>query len=84
MKSPEQLQALGPSKPNDLPGKEAPSDSQEQILAQFSFAERKVIQERMRVLSVIPNHIGKDFDMEVELNTPGGGWLEFCHKSGSR
>lgn len=49
-------------------------EGQEQILAQFSPEERKLIRERMRVLSVIPNHIGKDFEMAVELNTPGEGW----------
>ncbi|TSA44272.1 hypothetical protein D4R49_00425 [bacterium] len=61
-------------RPNDLEGKQVAIEGQEQILAQFSPEERKLIRERMRVLSLIPNHIGKDFEMEVELNTPGGGW----------
>ena len=62
------------SKPNDLEGTSGAVDSQEQIFGQFSPEEQKLIRERMRVLSLIPNHIGKDFGMEVELNAPGEGW----------
>ncbi|MGD0328374.1 MAG: hypothetical protein ABSB00_01520 [Minisyncoccia bacterium] len=70
----ESFVAVKPSKPNDMEGKPTITAGKEQILAQFSPEEQKLIQERMRILSLIPNHIGKDFEMEVELNTPGKGW----------
>ncbi|MEK7604409.1 MAG: hypothetical protein AAB442_01275 [Patescibacteria group bacterium] len=70
----ESYAAVKPSKPNDLEAKPGIVDDQEQILAGFSPEERKIIRERMRLLSLIPNHIGKDFEMAVELNTSGEGW----------
>lgn len=70
----ESFAAAKPSQRNDLEGGSAAVDPQEKILKQFSPEEQRTIRERMRVLSLIPNHIGKDFDMEVELNTPGEGW----------
>lgn len=70
----ESFAAVKPSQPNDLESGSAVVDSQEKILKQFSPEEQRTIRERMRVLSLIPNHIGKDFDMEVELNAPGEGW----------
>ncbi len=66
------------SKPPKQNDQEAASsgapNSEEQILSGFSPEEQRVIRERMRALSLIPNHIGKDFSMEVELNAPGQGW----------
>lgn len=74
MSRPESLAALNPSKPNDLEGKPGAIGDQEQILGQFSPEEQRMIRERMRVLSLIPNHIGKDFEMDVGLSNPGEGW----------
>lgn len=74
MRSREQFSALGPKRPNDIEGKATAVNPQEQILGQFSPDEQKLIRERMRVLSRIPGHVGKDFEMAVELNNPGGGW----------
>ena len=74
MSRPESFAAAKPSKPNDLEAKPGVIEDQEQILAGFSPEEQKLIRERMRLLSLIPTHIGKDFEMAVELNTPGGGW----------
>ncbi len=70
----ESFAAVKPSKSNDLEAKSGVIDDQEQILTGFSPEEQKLIRERMRFLSLIPNHIGKDFEMVVELNTPGEGW----------
>ncbi|MEI6528768.1 MAG: VWA domain-containing protein [bacterium] len=50
------------------------STGQFEILEQFSVEQRSVIMERLKVLSVIPKIIGRDFDMPVELNAPKGGW----------
>lgn len=74
MSRPESFAALKPSKPNDLEGNPAAVVGEEEILSQFSPEEQKLIRERMRLLSLIPNHIGKDFEMKVELNAPGEGW----------
>lgn len=74
MSHPESFAALKPSKPNDLEGNPVAVTSEEEILTQFSPEEQKLIRERMRLLSLIPNHIGKDFEMKVELNAPGEGW----------
>jgi hypothetical protein len=44
------------------------------VLEQFTSEQQAVIIERLKILSVIPKIIGRDFDMPVELNTPNGGW----------
>ena len=44
------------------------------ILESFSSEEQKKIAEVHARMSLIPKYIGQDFDMPVELNTPGGGW----------
>ncbi len=48
--------------------------SQERILSPFSAEQRAHIQSRLSVLSLIPQYIGQDFSMPVELNEPGEGW----------
>ena len=59
---PAQLEALG-RKNHD-----------EEILEGFSPEDQKTISYRKRVLSSIVYFIGKDFQIPVELNNPGGGW----------
>ena len=44
------------------------------ILESFSPEQQEEIQKKLDRLSLIPKYIGQDFDMPVELNTPGGGW----------
>ena len=48
--------------------------SEKEILAQFSKKEQKEIKYKQRVLSSLAYFIGKDFEIPVELNEPGGGW----------
>ncbi|NCU41809.1 MAG: VWA domain-containing protein [Candidatus Moranbacteria bacterium] len=48
--------------------------SEKEILAQFSKKEQKEIKYKQRVLSSLAYFIGKDFEIPVELNKPGGGW----------
>jgi len=50
------------------------TDEQLAVLEQFTPEQQDVIIERLKVLSVIPKIIGRDFDMPVELNKPNGGW----------
>jgi cobalamin biosynthesis protein CobT len=47
---------------------------EKEILAQFSKNEQKEIKYKQRVLSSLAYFIGKDFEIPVELNQPGGGW----------
>lgn len=48
--------------------------SEKEILAQFSKKEQKEIKYKQRVLASLAYFIGKDFEIPVELNQPGGGW----------
>lgn len=48
--------------------------SEKEILEQFSKKEQKEIKYKQRVLSSLAYFIGKDFEIPVELNQPGGGW----------
>lgn len=48
--------------------------SEKEILSQFSKKEQKEIKYKQRVLSSLAYFIGKDFEIPVELNKPGGGW----------
>lgn len=48
--------------------------SDNEILARFSKKEQKEIRYKQRVLSSLAYFIGKDFEIPVELNEPGGGW----------
>ena len=48
--------------------------SEKEILAQFSKKEQKEIRYKQRVLASLAYFIGKDFEIPVELNQPGGGW----------
>lgn len=48
--------------------------AQEEILSNFTESEQALISHRLKVLSVIPLHVGKDFSLVVELNQPGCGW----------
>lgn len=50
------------------------SASDNEILARFSKKEQKEIRYKQRVLSSLAYFIGKDFEIPVELNEPGGGW----------
>ncbi|MFA6973174.1 MAG: VWA domain-containing protein [Parcubacteria group bacterium] len=48
--------------------------SEKEILDQFSKKEQKEIKYKQRVLASLAYFIGKDFEIPVELNQPGGGW----------
>lgn len=48
--------------------------SEKEILEQFSKKEQKEIKYKQRVLASLAYFIGKDFEIPVELNKPGGGW----------
>ena len=70
MKSPEidnnpEIFELKKSKHNDEQGK---------ILESFTPEQQAQIVEKLKILSVIPKIIGRDFNMPVELNQPKGGW----------
>lgn len=41
---------------------------------QFSEEEKKIIEQKRQILSSLAYFIGKDFQIPVELNTPGAGW----------
>ena len=47
---------------------------QDEILAGFTPEEQKEIQDKQRQLSSLAYFIGKDFEIVVLLNKPGGGW----------
>lgn len=47
---------------------------EESILSTFSPEQQIEIKRKKDILSSICRFIGKDFDLEIELNTPGGGW----------
>lgn len=47
---------------------------EKEILASFSKKEQKEIKYKQRVLSSLAYFIGKDFEIPVELNSPGAGW----------
>ena len=50
------------------------TDEQLAVIEQFTPEQQAIIIEKLKVLSVIPKIIGRDFDMPVELNKPNGGW----------
>lgn len=47
---------------------------QENILGGFSSEERKIIEEKLQVLSPLCLYVSRDYDMKIELNAKGGGW----------
>lgn len=49
-------------------------NKESEILNQFSEEQRKEIKHRQKILSSLAYFIGKDFQIPVELNEPGGGW----------
>ncbi|MEI7741689.1 MAG: VWA domain-containing protein [bacterium] len=49
-------------------------DRDAEILSVFSPEEQDVIKKKQRILSTLAYFIGKDFQIPVELNNPGGGW----------
>lgn len=59
-----------PKKQGELSGRL----QEKEILSQFSRKEQKEIKYKQRVLSSLAYFIGKDFEIPVELNQPGGGW----------
>ncbi len=54
--------------------RDASAISQGEILAQFSEKQQEEIKYKQKVLSSLAYFIGKDFEIPVELNQPGGGW----------
>lgn len=52
----------------------ADDKTEKEILASFSKKEQKEIKYKQRVLSSLAYFIGKDFEIPVELNSPGAGW----------
>lgn len=60
--NPEQIyQALNPNK-------------EKRILAEFTPEQQEEIRQKQQTLSSLAYFIGKDFQIPVELNEPGGGW----------
>jgi hypothetical protein len=49
-------------------------DPEEEILSSFTETEQQEIKNRQQVLSSLAYFVGKDFDIPVLLNEPGGGW----------
>ncbi len=49
-------------------------DGQAEILSHFSSEQQAVIVYRQKLLAPLAYFIGKDFQIPVELNTPGEGW----------
>lgn len=49
-------------------------DKQPEIISQFSFEQQAEIRYKQHILSSLAYFIGKDFQIPVELNEPGGGW----------
>ncbi len=47
---------------------------QEQILETFTPEQQAQIEHKRKILSSLAYFIGKDFQIPVELNTPGAGW----------
>lgn len=47
---------------------------QEDFLAEFTEEEQQEIKRKQQILSSLAYFIGKDFQIPVELNSPGGGW----------
>jgi hypothetical protein len=57
------------------PKNQYPADmSQKEILALYTPGEQREILEKLEVLKVLGQYIGRDFKMPVELNLPGSGW----------
>ena len=56
-------------------------DQDSEILASFSKKEQKEIRYKQRVLSSLAYFIGKDFEIPVDLNSPGAGWHWDCEKN---
>ena len=50
------------------------TDEQISIIEQFTPEEQAIIIEKLKIFSVIPKIIGRDFDMPVLLNKPNAGW----------
>lgn len=48
--------------------------NQENILDNFSISERKIIEERLHILSPLCLYVSRDYDMKIELNAKGEGW----------
>ena len=48
--------------------------SQAEILALYAPDQQEIILDRLHVLSALPQMVGDDFAMPVELNHPGKGW----------
>jgi len=46
----------------------------EEILKDFSVEEQREIKKKQEILSSLAFFVGKDFQIPVELNKPGGGW----------
>lgn len=49
-------------------------DRNERILSGFTLEQQEEIEKKRKVLSSLAFFIGKDFEIPVELNSPGKGW----------